>query len=350
MLRDTDVGELGPALTAARGALEAMDRGGHAEAIRLLVPFYDGTKSLAQGEIAYLLALNYYKGRTTPNYQSARAILDSWVGRREEGELWFRLMLTLAVVEANFDDRRSAAEVLRRVRTYLDRTSEHDPMARAKIQVLNRKAEIFYPVEIAGQLIQHAVDYFSPSAGGRAPRNAFQYSAALVNLSGNLYLRGEFNAAADTAARAIQCLAELSGSIRLVEPYKAFNNYAIAAFRSGRIPAAQAAEVLGALVGEPDDAQRLDRSLVSTNLGALLLLSGETETGCRLLERTYATLSDSNADGYYLFFAASNLAAARHLAGRTEEARELFEKIELVFGGPTLRVSGMHKIARISST
>ena len=135
-------------------------------------------------------------------------------------------------------------------------------------------------------------------------------------------------AAAEVAERAIQCRAELSGTIRLVEPYKAFNNYVIAAFRAGRMPAAQAAEVLGVLFSGTGEVQRLDRSLVATNFGAERLLAGDTGGACELLERTYARLLDDHSDGYYLLFAASNLAAGRHLTGRTGEAQQLLDTVE----------------------
>lgn len=314
------MGDLADVLDAARRAVKAMDRGEHSEAIEVLLPFYDGTKGLIQGEIAYLLGLNYYKKRGRVDYEQALSILKIWATRREEGEIWFRLMLTLAVVQASLGDRQSSSETLQRVRVYLDRKLEYDPTARVKLQVLNRKAEIFYPIEVAGHLIETAANFFAPPPDARMPRNAFQYTAALVNLSGNLYVRGEFTRGMEAAGRAIQCMSLISSNVRVVEPYRALNNYAISAFRAATMSPAEAINILTEIAGQPVASSGFDRSLVAVNLGAMHLCAGNVDRGLTVLEETCSRLRDYEADGYYLHYATSNLAAACLLAGQFEQA------------------------------
>ncbi len=311
-------------LKVATAALQAMDEGRHAEAIRMLVPFYEGTNNLVQGELAYLIALNYYKKRSQPDYENARAILESWTARRDEGELWYRQMLTLAVVHASLGDQRGSSETLTRVRVYLERAVEYDSSARAKIQILNRKADVFYPLEVARVLIEKAVDYFAPSPGSTMPRNAFQYVAALINFSGNSYVQGEFGTGANAAEMAVRFIAAYSDRVRLPESYKAFNNYAICALRGGQAAASDILEILDTVSKTISD--RLDHSLLSVNRGVIYLLSGRLAEADELLRRSYEGCKADGAEGYYLLFASANYAVSQYLLGSRGRASELLEE------------------------
>jgi tetratricopeptide (TPR) repeat protein/ABC-type iron transport system FetAB ATPase subunit len=322
------VAELGPLLEAATSALRDMDAGRHSAVIRTLAPFYNGEPTLEQGEIAYLIALNYYKKRSRVDYEHARSLLEAWIRRREEGELWYRLMLTLAVVHASLGDQRASSETLTRVRVYLERASERDSGARAKIHVLNRKADVFYPLEVAGTLIEKAVDYFAPPSGAELPRNAFQYSAALINLSGNMYTRGEFDKAFDFADVAIRFISAFSSRMRLPEPYKAFNNYAIAAIRGNRLECAEVLEIMNSVAAAIEGSDRLDHSLLTINRGVINVLSGRLTAADQLFGRSYAGIKTDAVEGYYLVFAASNYAASQYLLGDSDRALALLDEVE----------------------
>jgi len=322
------LGEFGPALRAASAALKAMDSGRHGDAIALLVPHYDGSDSLVQGEIAYLIALNYYKKRNRADYQNARALLEQWTRRRDEGEIWYRLMLTLAVVYASLADQRGSSETLSRVRTYLEQSASYDSYARAKIQILNRKADVFYPLEVAGVLIEKAVRYFAPPPGVEVPRNAFQYAAALINLAGNAFFRGDFVASYGTAEAAIRFISVFSTQTRLPEAYKAFNNYAIAAVRAGHIGPSEGLDILDTMARATGDSDRFDYALLSANRGALALLAGRAEEADAILNRTYEACKLDGVEGYYLLFAASNLAVSQYLRGSPARALALVEEVD----------------------
>jgi tetratricopeptide (TPR) repeat protein/energy-coupling factor transporter ATP-binding protein EcfA2 len=312
---------------AALSALQAMDSGRHTEAIRILVPFYEGEVGLVQGELAYLIALNYYKKRSRPDYENARTLLEPWVVRRDEGELWYRLMLTLAVVYASLGDQRGSSETLTRARIYLDRAATYDSSARAKIQTLNRKADVFYPVEVAGVLISKAVDYFAPPPDSAMPRNAFQYVAALINLSGNAYVRGEFDAGLKAADTAIRFITAYSNRIRLPEAYKAFNNYAICALRGSQLSAAATLEILDAVSKSMGESDRLDYSLLVANRGVVTMMCGRISEADALLERCYNGCKVDGVEGYYLLFSATNYAISRYLLGEPQRAIELLDEV-----------------------
>jgi len=306
-----------------------MDGGHPREAIQELLPHYTAKRSLVQAELAYLLALNYYKCRTVADYGCARAVLEPWIPRRDEAEVWHRLMLTLAVVYDTVGERNKCSDTLRRLQTHLERTAAWDHAAVSKLQVLNRKAEIFYPLEVAGSLIREAVDYFAPPLGARVPRNAFQYLAALVNLAANLYGQGEFGRAVEVARQAVQWTSELSGKTRTVEPYKVFNNYAIAAYRAGQISAADAKDVLLAFDGIED----IDRVLLATNAAVFTLLAGETDRGNAMLENLVGPLDEREVDAYYLVYPVSDLAVSQHLVGNTARARSLLNQVDRYIDG-----------------
>jgi hypothetical protein len=318
------LGRLAPTVAAIRAARAAMDEGKPSQAISILLPFYRGTQSLLQAEIAYQLSLNYFKCRTSADYEHARAIIEPWITRREEPEVWHRLMLTLATVYSNLGERNKCLETICHVQQYIDKVAEYDKNARTKMQVLNRKAEVFYPIEMAGEFIKQAAEYFSPPAGAKLPANSFQYSAALVNLAANSYTRGEFTHAAIAAYQAIQCVSTLHRKVRTCEPYKAFNNYAIAAYRAGKISAQQARDIVSEFLSTND----LDRTLIATNAAVFSILSGDIHGGDLALDRIVSDLEDAGADKYYVVYAASNLAASQFLIGRVERALALVDLVD----------------------
>jgi hypothetical protein len=197
-------------------------------------------------------------------------------------------MLTLAVVYASLGDQRSSSETLTRARIYLDRASEFDSNARAKIQILNRKAEVFYPLEVAGVLIGKAVDYFAAAPDSVMPRNAFQYVAALINMSGNAYVRGEFDAGLKAADSAIRLITAYSNRVRLPEAYKAFNNYAICALRGGQLSASAILEILELVSQSMGGSDRLDYSLLVVNRGVATMMCGRL--GSKLINSSGPTM------------------------------------------------------------
>jgi hypothetical protein len=237
-------------------------------------------------------------------------------------------MLTLAVVNASLGDQRASSEVLTRVRTHLERSAFHDPHARTKIQILNRKADVFYPLEVAGALIEKAVKYFAAPQGGGMPRNAFQYSAALINLAGNAYFRGEFSASVTNADAAVRFISTFSDRIRLPEAYKAFNNYVIAAVRAAHITPREGLDILDSIAQTTGGSDRFDYALLSANRGALAILDGGITEGDALLGRTFERCKIDGVEGYYLLFVASNFAASRYLLGASERALELLDEVD----------------------
>ena len=324
-----EVGPLGSVLADAREAYRLMDSGEHRRAIDIMMPHYDGGDGLVQGEVVVLLALNHIKRRTRDAYGEAAALLELWKERRDEPEIWQRLMSVLLTAWAFLGQAEQASGLYAQLSTDLLRSVRSDPTCRMRLEALNRKADMFLTSELSAKHIARAVEWFGPSSDeGSVPRHGFEYTSSLVNLSGALFTCGHFADAARHAADALRWGERLSrAGMRTVEPYKALNNYVIAAHRAG----SESPDALGAaldllLLRESSGSLR-DRSLLACNRGAIALLAGQTDLGLGQLETVWRHVRDADLDAYYTLHAASNLAVARALAGRRPEARALLEEV-----------------------
>lgn len=183
-----------------------------------------------------------------------------------------------------------------------------------------------FTTEIALKHIARAKDWFGPAEGGDTPRHAFEYTSSLVNLAGAQFTLGRFSAAAETAASAVQWIEALNKrGFRTAEPYKALNNYVIAAYRAGLESPGAAGDALGLILTNDAGGWRRDRSLLGVNRASLALLAGSIDDGCDMLARIWAHVLDEDLDGYYTLYAGSNLAVARAISGEREAALGLVE-------------------------
>jgi hypothetical protein len=115
--------------------------------------------------------------------------------------------------------------------------------------------------------------------------------------------------------------------LRTAEPYKALNNYVIAALRAGNETPATAGAALDVLE-EAEGAHLLrDRCLVASNRGAIALLAGDVRGGLARLEAAWSHVIGEELDGYYVWYVGSNLAVARALDARQEEAAVILNAI-----------------------
>lgn len=323
-----DVGGLADLLDALAKAYQLMDRGDHREAISRALLHYDGEFSVAQGEIVALIALNQIKRRTPDSYSEAASLLEHWREWREEPELWQRLMSILVTAWIQCGDTERASQLYTTLARDLMRQSKQDPTSRTRAEALNRKADMVFTTEIAIKHIARAVDWFGPLDGGDTPRHAFEYTAGLVNLAGAQFTLGRFSPAAETAASAVKWIEALNTrGLRAAEPYKALNNYVIAAYRAGLETARSAGDALALLLADGERSQRRDRSLLAANRAALALLAGQSDEGRELLERIWRHVRDEDLDGYYALYAGSNLAVARAVMGDRDSAATLIETL-----------------------
>lgn len=311
-------------IEAIRQARAMMDEGRVREAIGMLSAHYTGADSIIQAEMAYIISLCYYKGRSTRDYEKAVKLLDPWKDRKAEVEIWYRLMLTLAVVYVGLGNDNQATQILSNAKKRMERYVSFDPTARTKLQIANRKADIFYPVEIATTMLREAASYFSPPPGSSFPRNAFQYTAAVTNLSGNLYCLGRFKEASEASLTAVNTIALIDGRARTVEAYKPFNNYVISALRGGLITAADGASALGELKVDKD----LDRVLVTTHQASLAALAGDIEAGAQQLQENIQRVEHEDAESYYFVYVAANYCVAMYLAGKLDIAHQYLDKVD----------------------
>ncbi len=325
----SEVGELAPVLDDAREAYRLMDAGKHDEAIRLMVPRYDGGDGIVQGEIVALLALNHIKRRTLDAYNHAIALLEHWKERREEPETWQRLMSVLVTALAFVGESERATQSYAVLASELTRTARSDPGARTRLEALNRKADMFLASEIAVKHLERARVWFGPPAGSDVPRHAFEYTSCLVNLSGSLFTFGRFAEAATHAEEAVRSADRLrEKGLRTVEPYKALNNFVIAAYRTGQEDPGALGAALELLISGPVAETLRDRSLVACNRGALALLEGRTQDGLEILEKVWQHVVAAELDSYYRLYVGSNTAVALALSGRHEDAAALMRAVD----------------------
>lgn len=325
----SEVGELAPVLDDAQEAYRLMDAGKHDEAIRLMVPRYDGGDGIVQGEVVALLALNHIKRRTLDAYNHAVALLEHWRERREEPETWQRLMSILVTALAFVGETERATQNYAVLASELTRTARSDPGARTRLEALNRKADMFLASEIAARHLERARAWFGPPTDSDVPRHAFEYTSCLVNLSGSLFTFGRFAEAAMHAEEAVRSADRLrEKGLRTVEPYKALNNFVIAAYRTGQEDPGALGAALDLLISGPEAETLRDRSLVACNRGALALLEGRTQDGLEMLEKVWRHVVTAELDSYYRLYVGSNTAVALALCGRHEDAADLMQAVD----------------------
>jgi len=328
-----DVGELAELLDALAKAYQSMDRGDHREAISRVLPHYSGEFGITQGEIVAVIALNQIKRRTPDSYSEAASLLEHWHEWREEPELWQRLMSILVTAWIQCGNSERASQLYTMLARDLMRQSKQDPTSRTRAEALNRKADMVFTTEIAIKHIARAVEWFGPVDAGDTPRHAFEYTASLVNLAGAQFTLGRFSSAAESAAVAVQWIQTLNlRGLRTAEPYKALNNYVIAAYRAGLETADSAGDALALLLTDGERARRQDRSLLASNRAALALLAGHSEEGHDLLEKIWRHVLDEDLDGYYALYAGSNLAVARAVMGDRDAAAALVATLDVHVG------------------
>ena len=176
-----------------------------------MVPHYDGGDGLVQGEVVALVGLNLFKLRTRDDYASAAGLLQLWQERRDEQELWQRLMSVLLTAWAFLQEAEQASGLYSRLSRELLKAPAADAASRTRLEALNRKADMFFTAEISVKHIRRAVDWFGPPSPDGIPRHGFEHTSALVHLSGALFTCGRFGQAASAAAEALQWAGRLAG-------------------------------------------------------------------------------------------------------------------------------------------
>lgn len=337
-----NLGDLSALFDAMTSGYRHMDLGEHREAIDRLMPFYTGEFNLVQGEIVALIALNQIKRRTQEAYCEAAGLLEHWQAWQEERELWQRLMSTLISAWTAADQGDRARELFGKLQSSLLFEGRSDPSARTRAEALNRKSDMLFTSEIAVKHIARAVDWFGPGDGD-TPRHAFEYTSSLVNLSGAQYTLGRFSQAAENAANAVRWIELLHDrGLRTAEPYKALNNYLIAAYRA-ETEAAEAAEAaLAVMLRDGERSWRQDRCLQGINKAAFSLLAGKLDQGLSLLEQIWSHVLDQDLDHYYALFAGSNLAVARAAMGDRKAATALINTMDGYLTGVPRWFRGSH--------
>lgn len=339
-----EVGALRPALDDLREGYRLMDAGHHRRSLDLATRHCDGSATLVQGEVVILMALNRIKQRTSDAYGEAVDLLGMWRTRKGETELWERVMSVLAAALANAGDVDQASRIHVLLCTDVELRARTDEAARTRLETLNRRADMFFPSEVAERHVRKAVAWFGPRQPDGMPRDGFEYTASEVNLSGCLYTVGRFREAAQSAGAAMRYV-EVLGAMhqRTVEPYKAINNYAISAFRAGAEDARDLGVALDVVLEGSTGARLRDRTLLVANRAVLALMCGEVGRGGELLRSAWAEVVSLELDDYYRLYCGSNLAIATALAGERREASDILQAAQGCVEAMPKRVRHAHR-------
>jgi hypothetical protein len=269
----------------------------------------------------YLLALCLKRSPRTEDRSYAKRLLKAWEDLRElEGEQWFRLFSTLAIIHADDGEFGEAKLCERSLVRHLSERINYDPFAASGLNRLRRKCSALHSAEIAAERCRAAAEYFGPVTDVSSPRNPLQYYLALANLSGNLIVTGSFAQARATAQEALEVIREFPRLSR--RPEIPINNLIVAAFLSGAIP-------VGDAVVSLSEALKVSRGigeivLLVNNIAVLKIHAGKHAEAREDLE---AILSRSDFDDYYGYFVRSNLVALRFLASGDRRWAKAWEEI-----------------------
>ena len=322
-----DLGVFANIIEDIREVYNLMDVGKYQRALNIIMKHYTGEYNITQGEIVILISLNQIKLRTVDKYRAAAGLLEHWIEYKDEPELWQRMMSILITAWTGSGEDEKAAKLYAKLSC--DLTQFKDDYYKNRLEALNRKADMLLTSEIAVKHIQRSVLWFAPAKGARIPRNTFEYTAGLINLSGAHYSLGQFAIAKNFAADAIHWISQLRNKgMHTAEPYKAINNYIISAFRSGSETPLSALSAVKTAIDEDISSGNLDRVLIKINYGALLLLSDKLNDALDILTTVWNYILDEDLDKYYALYAGSNLAVSLALDGNQNQAREILKQVE----------------------
>lgn len=325
---ENDLGYFANIIEDVHEVYKLMDIGKYQDAINIMMKHYTGEYNIVQGEVVILITLNQIKLRTDDKYQAAAGLLEHWIEYKDEPELWQRMMSILITAWTGSGEDEKAAKLYAKLSSDLAQFKD-DSTYKNRLEALNRKTDMLLASEIAVKHIERSVSWFAPAKGSIIPRNTFEYTAGLINLSGAHYSLGNFTLAKNFAADATRWISQLrSKGMHTAEPYKAINNYIISAFRCGSETASSALTAVKAAIEQDMSSGNLDRVLIKINYGALALLADKTSDAVNILTAIWNYAIDEDIDKYYALYAGSNLAIALALDGNRQQAREILQRVE----------------------
>ena len=311
-------------LDQMRAAFDAFDDQRVTQGLEILERIESFLPQVLIAERDYLEALLLLITPSVTNYVRARSLLEKWKTiAASEGEVWARMAQSLFVVlseTGGVDQARQLEASL--TAAYWERRNV-DPWALHGLNVLRRRAECLHSLPTATQRLESALEYFGGCKDLPVPRNPIQYYYTLTNLIGNKLVRGQFNEAASKALDLEELIHNFS-SLTWPMPEVAANNSILARYFAGVFNAVSAAELLGKVFDESNEAG--DRLLLQNNYAVLLILMDRLSDAQKLLTRAYsAIVAGKEPDGYHRYFLGNNIAALSAIKGDIPAAENLMK-------------------------
>lgn len=237
-------------------------------------------------EADYLRATCLMTNRSDQDRAEGRSLLESWAGYEdEEPELGIRLMQLHLYGMTLIPDKVPGRELEGRIRQALARRAGFDRAAEDALYTMDRCAGSLYEPDVALIRNREAVDHFAPDSKQTLVRRPVEYYRCLVNLASSSLANAHYQQAREVCGRID----------RLVESYA------------------------------PGVFPRLDYP--ATNRLVAELRDGAVDVD-EAVNRQHETISQHRVDGDP-FYAENALAVFLALAGRTEEALNIYDSLRL---------------------
>jgi DNA polymerase III delta prime subunit len=311
-------------------ATRLAENGKYAEGLQLIgeidLTYSDGLLA----EKAILAARCLIKLLTQDKFKEAVQILgEASRVYDSEPEVWSRVILASVVANAYAGDTEASKRKAMELARWAAPRQSFDPDAARVLHRLNVKADLYLVPESAAAVLAEACTYFGPSHDDGGARDPINYFIALTNLSGNELMRGDFDRAHSTAAKANYFLQQCRrtgdvGDFPRVDMH--LNNLVVAGWQSGAWDLPSCINAFDNLIENTPATN--DRPLLESNRAVLKIMSGDLVAPLKDLRHLFKALSShDDYDAYYVYFIGNNLTGALYAAKQVEEAKAIWNAL-----------------------
>lgn len=241
-----------------------------------------------------------------------------------EKDIYERVLMRRMGLYAHLDNLPKARKAEEELMRSLSQRVQHDTLAQLRLNSVKKVASMLYDCEIACGKIQSAVKFFGPQPNGLW-RDIIQYYISLVNFSGALCTKGDFEKAFHYAQTALE-LERNHENTPFPRPRVLANNYALAGYLSGNINIDACIQFFTILSDIPLCAERL---FYKSNLSIFLALDNKLPEAQELLEAEALEQNSQQASEIlYNYRVVLNGAVFQYLSGYQTKAICNLEKLQ----------------------
>ena len=319
--------------TLMHDSMLAFDRGDYQNALAIARGVDEALPASLIAERDLLVARTRSSMLSPDDQRQAIQLLSRWDDLwDDEFEVWSRIAHTRIVILAEVGRHEEAKDEARRLGARLRHRIAYDPDAQRAFYRLRLKADTLYEPEAARIHLLEALDYFAPPTSSSAARDPLNYYICLCNLSGNDYVRGDFESAYQRASLCDSYRRQVERSeigIRFPRPDFLANNHILSSFRTGRLSAADAGTLLEQLITTRPATS--DVGLLASNRGGFLILEQRYAEALSMLEPWLDRFAaDATFDAFYAYYIGNNVTASLLALSNRERARETWNSISSI--------------------